>query len=120
MPPYAKKKRVRLWPRKTLRVLAGPPVDLSEYYGCEPTVENLRGATDKIMDALTELLAELRGEPAPAVRFDPRKARAEAARKTLALQERERSRAARRRRQPQAERIGPQAETGTSTEESEA
>ncbi|TVL94318.1 1-acyl-sn-glycerol-3-phosphate acyltransferase [Streptomyces sp. SAJ15] len=65
MPPYAKEKRLRLFPRKTLRVQAGPPVDLSEFYGQEPTVEVLRGATDAIMAAITELLAEVRGEPVP-------------------------------------------------------
>jgi 1-acyl-sn-glycerol-3-phosphate acyltransferase len=74
MPPYAKEKKVRLLPRKTLTVLAGPPVDLSAYYGAEPTAENLRGATEVIMDAITELLAELRGEPAPSERYDHRKA----------------------------------------------
>ncbi|KUJ64612.1 acyltransferase [Streptomyces albus subsp. albus] len=75
MPPYAKQKRIRLFPRKTLRVIAGPPVDLSEFYGQEPTAEVLRAATDTIMAAITELLAELRGEPAPAEPYDHRKAR---------------------------------------------
>ncbi|GAA2295375.1 1-acyl-sn-glycerol-3-phosphate acyltransferase [Streptomyces violaceusniger] len=70
VPPYAKEKRVRLFPRKTLRVHAGPPVDLSEFYGQEPTAEVLRAATDTIMDAITELLSEVRGEPAPAQRYD--------------------------------------------------
>ena len=75
MPPYAKEKRLRLLPRKTFRVLAGPPVDLTEFYDREPTAETLRAATDRIMDAITALLAELRGEPAPAERYDLRKAR---------------------------------------------
>jgi 1-acyl-sn-glycerol-3-phosphate acyltransferase len=65
LPPYGRGKRFRLFPRKTLRVHAGPPVDLSEYYGQEPTVEVLRAATDTIMAAITELLAEVRGEAAP-------------------------------------------------------
>ncbi|WP_043235577.1 lysophospholipid acyltransferase family protein [Streptomyces violaceusniger] len=65
VPPYAKEKRVRLFPRKTLKVLAGPPVDLSGFYGQEPTAEVLRAATDVIMDAITDLLSEVRGEPAP-------------------------------------------------------
>ncbi|MEU7132592.1 lysophospholipid acyltransferase family protein [Streptomyces sp. NPDC046261] len=76
MPPYAKEKKLRLFPRKTLRVLAGPPVDLSAYYGKEPTGEVLREATDVIMKAITELLAELRGEPAPAEPYTLKKARA--------------------------------------------
>jgi hypothetical protein len=61
--PYAK--RPRLFPRKTMKVLAGPPVDLDEFRGRELTAEVLRGATDRIMDAVTELLAKLRDEPAP-------------------------------------------------------
>ncbi|WKX72811.1 1-acyl-sn-glycerol-3-phosphate acyltransferase [Streptomyces sp. XD-27] len=75
MPPYAKHKKLRLFPRKTLRVQAGPPVDLSEFYGQEPTAEVLRAATDTIMAAITEQLAELRGEPAPARPYDHKKAR---------------------------------------------
>ncbi|KNB51114.1 lysophospholipid acyltransferase family protein [Streptomyces caatingaensis] len=80
MPPYAKEKKLRLFPRKTLKVLAGPPVDLSAYYGKEPTAEVLREATEKIMAAITELLAELRGEPAPAEPYTLKKARAAARR----------------------------------------
>ncbi|AXK33183.1 1-acyl-sn-glycerol-3-phosphate acyltransferase [Streptomyces armeniacus] len=77
MPPYAKEKRLRLFPRKTLTVQAGPPVDLSEFYGQEPTAEVLRVVTDTIMDAVTAQLAEIRGEPAPAERFEYRRAVAE-------------------------------------------
>ncbi|GGP49322.1 lysophospholipid acyltransferase family protein [Streptomyces abikoensis] len=80
MPPYAKDKKLRLFPRKTLRVLAGPPVDLSAYYGKEPTAEVLREVTEVIMKAITELLAELRGEPAPAEPYNLKKARAAARR----------------------------------------
>ncbi|NYI06580.1 lysophospholipid acyltransferase family protein [Allostreptomyces psammosilenae] len=64
--------RVRLFPRATLRVLAGPPVDLSEFRDRELNADVLRAATDRIMDAVTELLAELRGEEPPGVRFDMR------------------------------------------------
>ncbi|MCQ4084223.1 1-acyl-sn-glycerol-3-phosphate acyltransferase [Streptomyces sp. RB6PN25] len=84
MPPYAKEDKLRLWPRKTLRVIAGPPLDLSAYYDLEPTAENLRIVTEVIMNAIADLLGELRGEPAPAERYDPRKARAEVAAKTKA------------------------------------
>jgi len=66
VPPYAKERRVRLFPRKTLKVQAGPPVDLSEYYGQEATADVLRAATDTIMAAVTELLGEVRGEQVPA------------------------------------------------------
>jgi 1-acyl-sn-glycerol-3-phosphate acyltransferase len=76
MPPYAEE-WPRLFPRKTLYVKAGPPVDLSAYYGVEPTAEVLRAATDQIMAAVTELLSEIRGEPAPDEPYDHRTARAE-------------------------------------------
>ncbi|WP_406282328.1 lysophospholipid acyltransferase family protein [Embleya sp. NBC_00896] len=63
LPPYTK--RPRLFPRKTMRVLAGPPVDLDEFRGRELTADVLRGATDRIMESVTELLSKLRDEPAP-------------------------------------------------------
>ncbi|MFI1578731.1 lysophospholipid acyltransferase family protein [Embleya sp. NPDC020630] len=63
LPPYTK--RPRLLPRKTMRVLAGPPVDLDEFRGRELTADVLRGATDRIMESITELLVKLRDEPAP-------------------------------------------------------
>lgn len=74
MPPYAKEKKLRLFPRKTLTVQAGPPVDLSRFYGREATADVLREVTDVMMDAVTEQLAGIRGEPVPAERHDHRKA----------------------------------------------
>ncbi len=74
LPPYARKPR--LLPRVTLRFLAGPPVDLTDLRGRELTADVLREATDRIMTAITELLAELRpGELPPVHRFDPRSLR---------------------------------------------
>lgn len=87
MPPYAKEKKLRLFPRKTLRVKAGPPVDLAEFYGQEPSAEVLRAVTDRIMAAVTDLLAEVREEPAPAEPYDHKKARAEQRRKTQQMRE---------------------------------
>ncbi|MFC5805630.1 lysophospholipid acyltransferase family protein [Streptomyces formicae] len=81
MPPYAKEKKFRLFPRKTLIVQAGTPVDLSRFYGLEPTPEVLREATETIMAAITALLEDVRGEKAPAEPFDHRRARAEQRRK---------------------------------------
>ncbi|MFF4169253.1 lysophospholipid acyltransferase family protein [Streptomyces sp. NPDC001744] len=75
MPPYAKENRLRLFPRKTLIVQAGPPVDLSRFHGLEPTPEVLREATETIMAAITALLEEIRGEKAPAEPYDHRRAR---------------------------------------------
>lgn len=70
LPPYTK--RLRLLPRKTMHLLAGPPVDLAEFSGRPMDAETLRLVTEKIMTAITVLLEEIRGEPAPAVRFDAR------------------------------------------------
>ncbi len=69
--PYAKKPR--LLPRKTITVKAGDPVDLSAFEGQELTPEVLRRATTVIMDAITHQLEDVRGEKAPAERFDPRR-----------------------------------------------
>jgi 1-acyl-sn-glycerol-3-phosphate acyltransferase len=68
--PYGK--RLRLLPRKTMHMRAGAPVDLSEFAERDVDTETLRLATEKIMTAITVLLEDLRGETAPAVRFDPR------------------------------------------------
>lgn len=57
-------------PRKTMQVIAGPPVDLSEYAGLPLSRETLRAATDDIMTAIAGLLGELRGEEPPAERYD--------------------------------------------------
>jgi 1-acyl-sn-glycerol-3-phosphate acyltransferase len=80
--PYGSK-RPNLVPRHTVRILAGPPVDLSAYEGQPLNREVLRAATAAVMADITALLAQLRGEPAPAVPFDPaaaRRARAASAR----------------------------------------
>ncbi|MFI6688872.1 lysophospholipid acyltransferase family protein [Streptomyces sp. NPDC050485] len=79
LPPYAKKPH--LFPRKTHIVLAGPPVDLSRFYGKDLTPDVLKEATEVIMAAVTELLGELRGQTPPAEPYDPRKARLEQRRK---------------------------------------
>jgi 1-acyl-sn-glycerol-3-phosphate acyltransferase len=70
--PYAK--RPRLLPRKTIYMTAGPPVDLDDLRGLPLTPDVLHAATDRIMDDVTVLLENIRGEKAPAVRFDPRAA----------------------------------------------
>lgn len=70
--PYAK--RPHLFPRRTMHVWAGPPVDLSDVAGRPIDAELLHEVTERIMTAITALLEQIRGEQAPAVRFDPRKA----------------------------------------------
>jgi 1-acyl-sn-glycerol-3-phosphate acyltransferase len=69
--PYGSKK-VKLFPRKTVRTVAGKPVDLSEWAGKHTSARALRAATDAIMGSVTELLAELREEAPPAVAYDPK------------------------------------------------
>jgi 1-acyl-sn-glycerol-3-phosphate acyltransferase len=54
-------------------VVVGDPVDLSAFSGRPLDKATLAGATDAIMDAITALLADLRGEQPPAVRWDPAK-----------------------------------------------
>jgi 1-acyl-sn-glycerol-3-phosphate acyltransferase len=70
--PYAK--RPRLFPRKTISMKAGDPVDLDDLRGKQLTPDVLREATSRIMDAVTKLLEDVRGADAPAIRFDPRSA----------------------------------------------
>jgi 1-acyl-sn-glycerol-3-phosphate acyltransferase len=70
--PYAK--RPHLWPPKHVTMQAGDPVDLSDLVGQPRTPEVVQQATDRIMAALTGLVAEIRAETPPAERFDPRRA----------------------------------------------
>ena len=68
--PYGSKK-LRLFPRKTVRMAAGPPVDLSAYAGQRLGASVLRAATADIMADITALLARIRQETPPAVPYDP-------------------------------------------------
>ncbi|MFW2513400.1 lysophospholipid acyltransferase family protein [Demequina sp. SO4-13] len=71
LPQYSK--RPSLFPRKTVTVKAGPPVDLEEFRGRPLDIEVLRAATDRIMATLTSMLEEIRGETAPAKPWDMRR-----------------------------------------------
>ena len=68
--PYGTKK-LHLFPRKTVRMAAGPPVDLSAYDGQRLAASTLQGATTDIMADITALLATIRQETPPAVPWDP-------------------------------------------------
>jgi 1-acyl-sn-glycerol-3-phosphate acyltransferase len=68
--PYGSKKP-SLFPRKTVRMAAGPPVDLSAYAGQRLSASTLRAATADIMADITALLAKIRQETPPAVPWDP-------------------------------------------------
>jgi 1-acyl-sn-glycerol-3-phosphate acyltransferase len=61
----------RLLPRKTLRVAAGDPVALDDLRKKPVTIDTLDEATTRILDAITDLVAELRGVTPPAQRYDP-------------------------------------------------
>lgn len=67
MGPY--RKEFRILPRKTMHVRVGAPVDLSDLAGGAPDAQALAVASDRLMDAITGLLADLRQEPAPATRM---------------------------------------------------
>lgn len=69
-PRYAK--RIYPFPRKRVRVVAGEPVDLSAFADRPLDKATLEQATDVILDAVTALLEDLRGEEAPAERWDPK------------------------------------------------
>jgi hypothetical protein len=49
-------------------------VPLDDLMALPRTQQVINTATERIMAAITELVEELRGEQAPDVRFDPRKA----------------------------------------------
>ncbi|HEY7147117.1 MAG TPA: lysophospholipid acyltransferase family protein [Streptosporangiaceae bacterium] len=79
--------RPHLLPRKTVRIVAGPPVDLSAFAGQPLTSQVLREATAVIMKDITGLLAGLRGETPPDEPFHPAIARRKARQELRALQE---------------------------------
>lgn len=72
--PYPSRS-LRPFPRRTARMRVGHPVDLSDLRDRPLTASVLRTGTDRMMDAITQLVAELRGEPAPDGRWDPRTGR---------------------------------------------
>lgn len=69
LPRYSK--RISIFPRKTVHILFGEPVDMSEFEGKHLDSRLLAEATEKLMTAITSLLEELRAESAPAVRYNP-------------------------------------------------
>jgi 1-acyl-sn-glycerol-3-phosphate acyltransferase len=70
--------KLRPRPRTPVTVVAGPPVDLSGYQGAPPTAATLYRITETVMLRLRDLLAEVRGEPAPPL-WTPQAARPEPA-----------------------------------------
>lgn len=76
LPPYGKRPSLR--PRKPITMIVGDPVELDDLraqVGDGPLQPAIIGeATNRIMDAITALVAQIRGEQPPAELFDPRKA----------------------------------------------
>jgi 1-acyl-sn-glycerol-3-phosphate acyltransferase len=66
-------KLLKPFPRKLVTVVAGPPVVLDDLYDRPQDTATLREATERVMDAITALLAQVRDEEPPAVRYDMRK-----------------------------------------------
>jgi 1-acyl-sn-glycerol-3-phosphate acyltransferase len=66
--PYTK--RLRLFPRKTIHVRVGRPLDLTDFEGRPLTDDVLRVATNRLMDALTDMMATVRGELPATPRID--------------------------------------------------
>lgn len=70
--PYAS--RPHLFPRKHVTMKAGDPVPLDDLRALRLTAKVVNETTDRIMSAITDIVAGLRGEEPPTERFDPRKA----------------------------------------------
>jgi len=70
LPPYGK---LHPFPRKHVEVAVGEPLDLSRWRGVPIDGKVLGEVTEHFMDAITGLLAGLRGETPPAERWDPAK-----------------------------------------------
>lgn len=65
-------KGLRFWPpRKPVTIVIGDPVDLSDLRGRAGEKGVLTEATNRLMAAITALLEDVRGEKAPAERWNP-------------------------------------------------
>ncbi len=62
--------KLGLRPRTPVSVTAGPPIDLSRWAGATPTRAVLDQMTDTIMQEISQLLGDLRGEKPPAELYD--------------------------------------------------
>lgn len=68
--PYSR--RLRLFPRRTISMRVGAPVRLDDLRRGPLDAAVLAEASERILAAITDLLADVRGEQPPAVRHDPR------------------------------------------------
>ena len=72
LPQYGAKFRPGFW--KPVRIMVGDEIDLSNYRKKQLNPAELNDASVLVMQTITELVAELRGEKAPAELWDPLKA----------------------------------------------
>ena len=70
MPRYGK--RIHPFPRKTIEIAVGEPLDLSRFDG-RTDQRSIAEATDLLMAEIAKLLGGLRGETPPEERWDPSK-----------------------------------------------
>lgn len=94
MRPYHKE--LRVFPLKTMHVVAGTPVDLDDLRGLPLSTAVLEEATTRVMDDITALQSELRDEEPPEERWNKKAGKRlpiirglEANEKTLATNEQE-------------------------------
>lgn len=71
MPRYGK--WISIFPRKTIDIKFGDPVDLTAFRGGQLDASTTSAATNLVMDSITRLLEDLRNERAPRERWDPTK-----------------------------------------------
>jgi 1-acyl-sn-glycerol-3-phosphate acyltransferase len=69
LPTYGKK--IKLFPRTKVSVWAREPLSFERWKGQENDPAALEEATRYVMDAITRILEEIRGEKAPSEIFDP-------------------------------------------------
>ena len=67
MAPY--RKSIRLLPRKTMQIRIGDPIDLSDLANRPLDADTLHIATNRLLDAITDLLAQIRNETPPKERY---------------------------------------------------
>lgn len=68
MRPY--RNEFKIFPRKTMVTHFGSPIDLSDYQDVPVTNKVLHEVTNLVVDTITEMLEEIRGEKAPKERLD--------------------------------------------------
>jgi 1-acyl-sn-glycerol-3-phosphate acyltransferase len=67
MRPYAKE--LKLFPRRTMHIRVGDPVDLSDLADRPLDAQTLAIGGERLMDAITALLGEIRQETPPSTRM---------------------------------------------------